>query len=68
MILISPSRAFLRTLPNDKLPDRKDFYRYGLDHARRITDWKRAVAECGRFAEQAAAWLQAPDLSMARAL
>lgn len=68
MILISPSREFLRTLPNRKLPDRNDFYRYGLDHARRIADWKRAVAECGRFAEQAAAWLQAPDLSIARPL
>lgn len=68
MILISPSREFLRTLPNGKLPDRNDFYRYGLDHPRRIADWKRAVAECGRFAEQAAAWLQAPDLSIARNL
>ncbi len=68
LILISPSRQFLRTLPNGKLPDRNDFYRYGLDHVRRIADWKRAVAECGRFAEQAAAWLQAPDLSIARTL
>lgn len=68
MILISPSREFLRTLPNGKLPDRNDFYRYGLDHPRRIVDWKRAVAECGRFAEQTAAWLQAPDLSIVRDL
>ena len=68
MILMSPSREFLRTLPNGKLPDRNDFYRYGLEHARRIADWKRAVAECGRFAEQAAAWLQKPDLAIARAL
>ena len=68
VILISPSRQFLSTLPNGKLPDRNDFHRYGLDHARRIKDWKRAVAECQRFAEHAAAWLQAPDLSMARSL
>ncbi len=68
VILISPSREFLRTLPNGKLPDRNDFHRYGLDHARRIKDWKRAVAECQRFAEQAAVWLQAPDVSIARAL
>ena len=68
VILISPSREFLRTLPNRKLPDRNDFHRYGLDHARRIKDWQRAVAECQRFAEQAAAWLQAPDVSIARAL
>ncbi len=68
VILISPSREFLRTLPNGKLPDRNDFHRYGLDHARRIKDWKRAAAECQRFAGQAAAWLQAPDVSIARAL
>lgn len=65
LILISPSRAFLRGLPNGKLPDRNDFYRYGLDHARRIGDWKRAVAECRRFADEAAAWLQRPDPSIA---
>ena len=68
VILISPSADFLRTLPNGTLPDRNDFHRYGLDHARRMSDWKRAVAECQRFAEQAAAWLQAPDLSITRAL
>lgn len=64
MILISPSREFLRTLPNGKLPDRNDFYKYGTDHARRIADWKRAVAECRRFADEAADWLSKPDLSI----
>jgi Patatin-like phospholipase len=65
VILISPSREFLATLPNGKLPDRNDFYRYGADHPRRIADWKRAVAECQRFAEQTAAWLMKPDLTIA---
>ena len=65
VILISPGREFLATLPNGKLPDRNDFYRYGADHRRRIADWKRGVAECQRFAEQAAAWLTKPDLSIA---
>ena len=68
VILISPSREFLGTLPNGKLPDRNDFYRYGADHPRRIADWKRALAECQRFAEQAAAWLTKPDLSIAATL
>ena len=68
VILISPSREFLSTLPNGKLPDRNDFYRYAADHPRRIADWKRAVAECQRFAEQTAAWLMKPDLSIATAL
>ena len=65
MILISPSREFLRTLPNGKLPDRNDFYKYGADHARRKAVWKRAVAECQRFADETAEWLSKPDLSMA---
>lgn len=65
MILISPSQSFLQTLPNHKLPDRKDFHRYGQDHRRRIADWNRAVSNCGKFAEEAAAWLKAPDLSIA---
>ncbi len=65
MILISPSPSFLQTLPNHKLPDRKDFHRYGQDHRRRIADWNHAVSDCGKFAEEAAAWLKAPDLSIA---
>ncbi len=68
VILISPSPAFLRTLPNGKLPDRNDFYRYGADHPRRIADWKRAMAECQRFAEETGAWLKKPDLSIALTL
>jgi hypothetical protein len=58
----------LDRLPNRKVPDRNDFYRYGLDHAARIGAWERAIAESGRFAEAALAWLNRPDLSMARPL
>ena len=61
LLLIAPSPAFLATLPNRKLPDRKDFYRYGQDHAARIRDWERAIAECGRFAEAVLRWLARPD-------
>jgi len=43
----------LDRLPNRKLPDREDFYRYGQDHAARIRDWERAIAECERFADAA---------------
>jgi predicted acylesterase/phospholipase RssA len=63
MILIAPSCSMLARLPNGKLPDRSDFYRYGTDHAGRIRDWERAIAECERFAEAAMRWLQAPDLA-----
>jgi hypothetical protein len=33
VILIAPSPSMLARLPNGKLPDRSDFYRYGADHA-----------------------------------
>ena len=68
VILISPSRQFLCTLPNGVLPDRNDFYRHGVEHQRRIAEWKRAAAECQRFADETAAWLMKPDLSIARTL
>ncbi len=59
-----PSPAFLARLPNGKLPDRQDFYRYGQDHAARIRDWERAIGECERFAEAVLRWLERPDPSL----
>ena len=68
MILFAPSPALLARLPNGKLPDRDDFYRYGLDHAARQRDWKRAIAECERFADEVMAWLNAPNPRLIQAL
>lgn len=68
VVLIAPSRAMLERLPDRRLPDRSDFHRYGRDHAARIAAWERAIAESEAFAEAALAWLQRPDLSVARAL
>ena len=62
LILVSPSPAFLDTLPNGKLPDRKDFTAYGQDHAGRIRDWTRAIADSERLAEAFARWCEKPDL------
>ena len=68
VLLIAPSPAFLATLPDRKLPDRKDFYRYGQDHAGRIRAWERAIGECERFAEAAMAWLEDPDPTLLKPL
>jgi predicted acylesterase/phospholipase RssA len=68
VLLFSPSPAMLERLPNRKLPDRNDFYRYGLDHASRQRDWRRAMAESQRFAEDVMAWLQRPDPSLLQPL
>ena len=68
MLLIAPSPAFLDRLPDRKLPDRKDFYRYGPDHAGRIRAWEHAIGECERFAEAALNWLQHPDPTLLKPL
>ena len=67
MILVSPSPAFVATLPNGKLPDRKDFTVYGQDHAGRNRDWTRAIGESERMAEAFAQWCEKPNLAQAAA-
>lgn len=53
VILISPSAEFIRTLPNQKLPDRSDFKRYGpARQEERIHDWRIAVAESQRMGDE----------------
>ena len=53
VILISPSPEFIRMLPNQKLPDRSDFKRYGpAQQEERIRDWRFAVAESQRMGDE----------------
>jgi hypothetical protein len=61
VILVAPSREFLAQLPMGKLPDRKDFYRFGVDHDGRIASWKRAMSECQRLADAFAELCRHPD-------
>lgn len=68
VLLVTPSPAFLATLPNGKLPDRQDFYRYGQDHPARIAAWERTIAECGRFAEAVLRWMERPDPGLLQAI
>ena len=65
VILVSPSPEFVASLPNGKLPDRKDFKHYGQDHARRIRDWTYGIGESERMAEAFARWCEKPDLKQA---
>ncbi len=66
VILVSPSPSFVASLPNGKLPDRRDFKFYGQDHAARTRDWSRAIAESERMAEALARWCEQPDLQLAQ--
>jgi len=63
MILVAPSPELLARLPNGKLPDRKDFYRYALAHEARERAWRQAMGECQRMADDFAHWITKPDLA-----
>ena len=68
VIIAAPTPAFLRTLPRNKLPDRKDFAHYGLDHDARILQWKKAMGEGQRLRDEFAAFAVNPDLSRIQAI
>jgi len=68
VILISPSPEFLRTLPRGRLPDRKDFHHYGLDHDARRRAWQQAMAEGERLRDALAAFAARPDPALVQPL
>lgn len=49
-LLISPSRSFVESLPNRKIPDRKDFVDYAPDVRER--NWRIVVARCTELADE----------------
>ena len=63
VLLVAPSEKFLRTLSRGKLPDRQDFFYYGLDHDFRIRNWKLAISAGQHLRDEFAAFAERPDLS-----
>ena len=59
VIVLAPSPDWVATLPNQKLPDRTDFTRYGPDLKARVAVWQVAVAESVRLRDEFADWLAA---------
>ncbi len=52
LVVLSPRPEWVAALPNGKLPDRNDFKAYGDDEAGRVRDWRIAVAESQRLADE----------------
>ena len=52
VILLSPSREYLDSLPHRKLPDRNDFKRFIDDYDGRLRYWRRAMAESERLRDE----------------
>ena len=68
MLLLAPNPEWIKTLPNGKLPDRKDFTHYGNDLAGRVQAWSRAVQMSRQLADEFQAWLDQPDPTRLQAL
>ena len=52
VVLVSPSPDYLATLPDRKLPDRKDFEKYVGDDAGRERAWRRTISESDRLGDE----------------
>lgn len=59
VIVLAPRPEWVATLPNQKLPDRTDFARYGRDLKARVAVWQTAVAESERLRDEFVAWIGA---------
>lgn len=66
VIIASPSREFLRTLPRGKLPDRGDFKHYGLNQDERHRQWQRAISLGQRLRDDFEAFARNPNPALIR--
>jgi hypothetical protein len=62
MLLLAPNPDWVKSLPNGKLPDRRDFTHYGNDLAARVKAWNTATAASAQLADELQEWLARPDL------
>jgi hypothetical protein len=67
-VVLAPNPAWVKTLPNGKLPDRQDFSTYGQNLQSRVKVWQAAVSASEQMADEFAAWLRQPQLSEVRDL
>ncbi len=61
VIVLAPSLQWVSTLPQAKLPDRKDFTSFGDDLAGRQRVWRQALAQSQQLADDFAQFLRAPE-------
>jgi hypothetical protein len=65
-VLLVPDPQWVKdVLPHGKLPDRADFKAYGERIGERQRDWRRAVAECQRLADELAGLLRRESIEAA---
>jgi hypothetical protein len=68
MIVLAPREDWIKKLPRGKLPDRTDFSHHGTNLAARVAQWSGATSAALQLADEFAAWLEKPDLSLVKPL
>ena len=63
VVVVAPSTEYVASLPNAKLPDRKDFARYAGNDKARMAAWRTSVAESDRLADAFLDFVRQPDPS-----
>lgn len=63
-VLLCPSDEFVRSLPNQKIPDRNDFKHYGLDWRAREGAWNTSISAAKQLAAEFAQFVENPDLHL----
>lgn len=63
VVLISPSDGFVQTLPQQRIPDRKDFTLYQRRDAQRMDLWQRAAAQSFELGEAFLALARSGDIA-----
>jgi len=67
-IVLAPNPEWVASLPNGKLPDRKDFMTYGKDLAGRVKVWNAAAKASQQLADEFGEWVERVRLDELRAL
>jgi len=67
-IVLAPNPEWVKTLPNGKLPDRKDFVTFARDLAERVRVWQAAAKASEQLADEFAQWAQRPEVSCVKVL
>ncbi|MET3108146.1 putative acylesterase/phospholipase RssA [Oxalobacteraceae bacterium GrIS 2.11] len=67
VLLIAPSEEFVRSLPRQKLPDRKDFTFHGSNHQLRIQEWQHAIGASEKLRDAFADFVNKPAMQSVQA-
>jgi hypothetical protein len=67
-VLLCPTDEFVLSLPNQKIPDRSDFKRFGLDWQAREVAWKTSISAAEQLADEFAAFALNPAVHMIESL